>query len=162
MYAVQRPLVDIKNRPRIPIPDEDPYSVAGNGSGGSSGSSGFGASGMGSMMSGHNGQLQLQQQQQLQHQQQQQSQSIANNTNGSNGSVVGGNTNILLNNGSVMGGAGGLNGHMAPTREQLIMQTQQLALKRSEKPPKLPPRDNIYGTHEIPKVSTYRFCFPIT
>lgn len=40
---VQR-LVDIKNRPRIPIPDEDPYSVAGNGggSGGSSGSSGFG------------------------------------------------------------------------------------------------------------------------
>lgn len=38
-------LVDIKNRPRIPIPDEDPYSVAGNGggSGGSSGgSSGFG------------------------------------------------------------------------------------------------------------------------
>lgn len=41
--SVQR-LVDIKNRPRIPIPDEDPYSVAGNGggSGGSSGSSGFG------------------------------------------------------------------------------------------------------------------------
>lgn len=36
--AVQRAL-DIKNRPRIPIPDEDPYSVAGNG-GGSSGSSG--------------------------------------------------------------------------------------------------------------------------
>lgn len=30
--------VDIKNRPRIPIPDEDPYSVAGSGSG-SSGSS---------------------------------------------------------------------------------------------------------------------------
>lgn len=41
--AVQRPL-DIKNRPRIPIPDEDPYSIAGNGggSGNSSGSSGFG------------------------------------------------------------------------------------------------------------------------
>lgn len=39
---VQRPL-DIKNRPRIPIPDEDPYSVAENvgSSGGSSGSSGF-------------------------------------------------------------------------------------------------------------------------
>jgi len=31
--------LDIKNRPRIPIPDEDPYSIA------SSGSSGFGASG---------------------------------------------------------------------------------------------------------------------
>lgn len=30
--------VDIKNRPRIPLPDEDPYSVAGSGSG-SSGSS---------------------------------------------------------------------------------------------------------------------------
>lgn len=43
--SVQRPL-DIKNRPRIPIPDEDPYSIAGNGggSGGSSGSSGFGTS----------------------------------------------------------------------------------------------------------------------
>lgn len=39
---VHRPL-DIKNRPRIPIPDEDPYSIAGNGGGsGSSGSSGFG------------------------------------------------------------------------------------------------------------------------
>lgn len=36
---VKRP-VDIRNRPRIPIPDEDPYSVAG--SGGSSGSSGVG------------------------------------------------------------------------------------------------------------------------
>jgi hypothetical protein len=32
--------MDIRNRPRIPIPDEDPYSVAG--SGGSSGSSGVG------------------------------------------------------------------------------------------------------------------------
>ncbi|KAF6213309.1 hypothetical protein GE061_011027 [Apolygus lucorum] len=31
--------VDIRNRPRIPVPDEDPYSVASNG-GGSSGSSG--------------------------------------------------------------------------------------------------------------------------
>ena len=26
----ERPGVDIRNRPRIPIPDEDPYSVAGN------------------------------------------------------------------------------------------------------------------------------------
>ncbi|GAB0088481.1 hypothetical protein DMENIID0001_029120 [Sergentomyia squamirostris] len=85
---VQRP-VDIKNRPRIPIPDEDPYSVAGNGgSGGSSSSSGFGASGGG--------------------------------------------------------------GHVAATREQLLLQTQQLASRRSEKPPKLPPRDNMYP-HDIPK-----------
>ncbi|XP_046672240.1 uncharacterized protein LOC124362102 isoform X3 [Homalodisca vitripennis] len=40
---MKRSTVDIRNRPRIPIPDEDPYSVAGNG-GGSSGSSGGGGS----------------------------------------------------------------------------------------------------------------------
>jgi len=40
---MKRTTVDIRNRPRIPIPDEDPYSVAGNG-GGSSGSSGGGGS----------------------------------------------------------------------------------------------------------------------
>lgn len=38
LWTVQR-TVDIKNRPRIPIPDEDPYSEAIN-SGSSSGSSG--------------------------------------------------------------------------------------------------------------------------
>lgn len=74
LLPVQRP-VDIKNRPRIPIPDEDPYSIAGNGGGSS----------------------------------------------------------------------------VAATREQLILQTQQLAQRRSEKPPKLPPRDNLYP-HDIPKV----------
>ncbi|XP_049773048.1 uncharacterized protein LOC126161331 isoform X2 [Schistocerca cancellata] len=42
---VKRP-VDIRNRPRIPIPDEDPYSVAGSG-GSSGGSSGGGAGGVG-------------------------------------------------------------------------------------------------------------------
>lgn len=41
--TVQRP-VDIKNRPKIPIPDEDPYSEAA-GSASSSGSSGLGGSG---------------------------------------------------------------------------------------------------------------------
>lgn len=83
---VQR-VVDIKNRPRIPIPDEDPYSVAGNGSGsGSSGSSGF----------------------------------------------------------------AGLGGGVAATREQLLLQSQQHAQRRSEKPPKLPPRENIYP-HDIPR-----------
>lgn len=97
---MQRP-VDIKNRPRIPIPDEDPYSVAGNG-GGSSGSSGFG-------------------------------------TNGVNG-------------------GNGQQGHVAATREQLILQTQQLAQRRSEKPPKLPPRDNLYP-HELPKVLKVRKVF---
>uniref|UniRef100_A0A182T215 Uncharacterized protein n=1 Tax=Anopheles maculatus TaxID=74869 RepID=A0A182T215_9DIPT len=85
--AVQRP-VDIKNRPRIPIPDEDPYSVAGNG-GGSSGSSGFGASG---------------------------------------------------------------SGMVAASREHLMQPTQPMGgQRRSEKPPKLPPRDNLYATHEIGK-----------
>lgn len=87
--------MDIKNRPRIPIPDEDPYSVAGNG-GGSSGSSGFGT---------------------------------GNHSNGVGGGIV------------------------AATREQLLMQTQQHAQRRSEKPPKLPPRENMYP-HDIPKVST--------
>ncbi|KAJ8941437.1 hypothetical protein NQ318_016069 [Aromia moschata] len=81
-FSVQR-VLDIKNRPRIPIPDEDPYSVAGNGSG-SSGSSGF---------------------------------------------------------------AGG---SVAATREQLILQSQQHTQRRSEKPPKLPPRENMYP-HDIPK-----------
>lgn len=96
---VQR-VVDIKNRPRIPIPDEDPYSVAGNG-GGSSGSSGFGN----------------------------------------------GNPNGVL-------GAGGI---VAATREQLLMQSQQHAQRRSEKPPKLPPRENLYP-HDIPKVMQYFFA----
>ncbi|SPP74987.1 uncharacterized protein LOC117581615 isoform X1 [Drosophila guanche] len=102
---VQRPIVDIKNRPRIPIPDEDPYSVAGNGSGGSSGSSGFGSA----------------------HQQQAHAQQLGKH----------------MNNGN--------NGHVAATREQLLLQTQQLAHKRSEKPPKLPPRDNVYAHDLIPK-----------
>ena len=37
--AVKNPrsAIDIRNRPRIPIPDEDPYSIAGSGSSGSSG-----------------------------------------------------------------------------------------------------------------------------
>ena len=64
--AVKRAM-DIRNRPRIPIPDEDPYSVAG--SGGSSGSSGVGTgtSGTGNgngMVAATREQL-LQQQQQL-------------------------------------------------------------------------------------------------
>lgn len=84
--SVHRP-VDIKNRPRIPIPDEDPYSVAGNG-GGSSGSSGFGASGSG----------------------------------------------------------------MVGAPRDHLMQGQPVGQRRSEKPPKLPPRDNLYASHEIVKV----------
>lgn len=41
-------------------------------------------------------------------------------------------------------------GHVASAREQLMLQTQKLASRRSEKPPKLPPRDNMYP-HDIPK-----------
>lgn len=93
LSTVQRP-VDIKNRPRIPIPDEDPYSIAGNGSG-SSGSSGLGPSGLSDT------------------------------------------------------------GRVAATRQQLLLQTQQIVgNKRSEKPPKLPPRDNIY-----PQVFKVGFLF---
>lgn len=42
-------------------------------------------------------------------------------------------------------------GHVAATREQLMLQSQKLASRRSEKPPKLPPRDNIYHPQDIPK-----------
>lgn len=75
---VHRPL-DIKNRPRIPIPDEDPYSTAG----GSSGSSGFGAS----------------------------------------------------------GSFGDSSGRAPSSRDQQLIQAKHSGNKRSEKPPKLPPRD---------------------
>lgn len=151
-WIVQRPVVDIKNRPRIPIPDEDPYSVAGNGSGGSSGSSGFGHNS--ALINQHgnnnisnnnnsnssNGHLQ----QQLSNQQEQQQQQHPNMT--MNGNSNGNITSLHLNNGHH------ISGHMAAKREQLLMQTQQqLAHKRNEKPPKLPPRDNGYG-HDIPKV----------
>ncbi|XP_022130338.2 uncharacterized protein LOC111003893 isoform X1 [Pieris rapae] len=56
---VQRPL-DIKNRPRIPIPDEDPYSIASsnaNGSGSSGSSGGYGHNGHNGhlLTNGHNG-----------------------------------------------------------------------------------------------------------
>ena len=92
-FTVQRP-VDIKNRPRIPIPDEDPYSEAGN----SASSSGSSAGGSGSA------------------------------------------------------GEGGRD-RVAATRDQLLIQTQQFGTRRSEKPPQLPPRDNVYH-HDMPKVST--------
>lgn len=114
-FIVHRPL-DIKNRPRIPIPDEDPYSIAGNGGGsGSSGSSGFG------------------------------------NSNNAPGLSIKINFSyrivlmIFLSNFKLF------TGHVAATREQLLLQTQKLASRRSEKPPKLPPRDNIYHPHDIPK-----------
>lgn len=88
--AVQRP-VDIKNRPRIPVPDEDPYSEANSAS--SSGSSGGGGS----------------------------------------------------------AGEGPGKERVAAAREQLLIQTAQFGTKRSEKPPKLPPRDSTYH-HDLPQV----------
>lgn len=80
---VHRPF-DIRNRPRIPIPDEDPYAIAADIE--SSGSSGFG---------------------------------------------------------------NGIYGHI--TREQMLLQSQYPQMRR-DKPPKLPPRDNMYGQHEMPSV----------
>ena len=40
-----RSAIDIRNRPRIPIPDEDPYSIAGSGSSGGSSGNGNGPHG---------------------------------------------------------------------------------------------------------------------
>ncbi|XP_043473533.1 uncharacterized protein LOC122505758 isoform X2 [Leptopilina heterotoma] len=79
VMAMQRP-VDIKNRPRIPIPDEDPYSVAGI-----------------SSSSGPSDTLQM----------------------------------------------------SRDSREQIYVQSGY-PQRRTEKPPKLPPRENLYG-HDIPK-----------
>lgn len=95
---MQRPF-DISNRPKISLPDEDPYSVLENGED-SSGSSGFG------------------------------------NSAASTGYVV-------------------------STRDQMMI-PQQYQTRRSEKPPKLPPRDNHYG-HNLPKVLKVKFlcCFII-
>jgi len=82
VLALQRP-VDIKNRPRIPIPDEDPYSVAGV------------------------------------------------------SSSVGPSEIMPADRDS---------------REQIYMQSTSYQHRRAERPPKLPPRENLYG-HGIPKVS---------
>lgn len=80
VLALQRP-VDIKNRPRIPIPDEDPYSIAGV-------SSSIGVS-----------------------------ESFQQDRD---------------------------------TRDQIYIQSMNSRQKRTEKPPKLPPRENLYS-HDIPK-----------
>lgn len=180
---VQRPVVDIKNRPRIPIPDEDPYSVAGNGSGGSSGSSGFAhnnamlANGNGTgnqnnnnngignnnnnnSNGNHNGHLQ----QQLQHQQQLTGMPM----NGSgNGTAIGNGNALHLNNGhnmspnGVNGGVGGVGGvigsamagHMASKREQLLVQTQQQLVHKRNEKPPKLPPRDNGYAHDIPKVS---------
>ncbi|KAL2739487.1 hypothetical protein V1477_010876 [Vespula maculifrons] len=80
VLALQRP-VDIKNRPRIPIPDEDPYSVAG--------------------VSSSVGPSEIMQSER-------------------------------------------------DSREQIYMQSTSYQQRRAERPPKLPPRENLYG-HDIPK-----------
>ncbi|XP_023290219.1 uncharacterized protein LOC105696480 isoform X2 [Orussus abietinus] len=79
VLALQRP-VDIKNRPRIPIPDEDPYSVAGASSSGPS--EGLQSS--------------------------------------------------------------------RESKEPIYGQSTSYHQRRAERPPKLPPRENLYG-HDIPK-----------
>ncbi|CRK99486.1 CLUMA_CG012805, isoform A [Clunio marinus] len=82
--------IDIKNRPRIPIPDEDPYSEA---AASSSGGSGLDAS--------------------------------ASTSEGNDERDI---SNIV-----------------SASREQALMQSQQVGNKRNEKPPKLPPRGNNYN-----------------
>lgn len=85
---------------------------------------------------------------------------MAGNGGGSGGSSGGssgfGNGNAIVASPGMMNGNGALvNGNgVAATREQLLMQAQQQQLggRRSEKPPKLPPRDNMYP-HDIPKVN---------
>ncbi|CAB0038339.1 unnamed protein product, partial [Trichogramma brassicae] len=91
--AVPRP-VDIKNRPRIPIPDEDPYSIAGTSS---STERGIGSSGGHPAFAAYK-----------QHQLEREHARLTGHRRG----------------GGSAGGAG--------------------------KPPKLPPRENLYG-HDIPK-----------
>lgn len=78
--------MDIKNRPRIPIPDEDPYSVAGVSS-------------------------------------------------------------------SV--GPSEITSADRDSREQIYIQSTSYQHRRAERPPKLPPRENLYG-HGIPKVSVVK------
>ncbi|XP_011301150.1 uncharacterized protein exp [Fopius arisanus] len=81
ILALQRP-VDIKNRPRIPIPDEDPYSVAG----------------------------------------------VSSSSGPSDGRDMG----------------------RDPRQESIYGQSSSYHQRRAERPPKLPPRENLYG-HGIPK-----------
>lgn len=80
--------MDIKNRPRIPIPDEDPYSVAGVSS-----------------------------------------------------SIIGVSEPFQQDR---------------ETREQIYAQSTSSRTRRVERPPKLPPRENLYG-HDIPKVIEQSF-----
>lgn len=99
---IQHPL-DVRIRPRIPVPDENPYSIAENicSRCGNSGNSG----------------------------------NLGNLGNSSNSRFITTSANET--------------GHAAPNREQLS-KLQKPSPKRSEKTPKLPPRDNIYP-HDIPE-----------
>lgn len=82
VLALQRP-VDIKNRPRIPIPDEDPYSIAG----------------------------------------------LSSSSGPSDAREAGRDTR----------------------QESIYGQSSAYQARRGERPPKLPPRENLYS-HDIPKV----------
>ncbi|GLG95027.1 Uncharacterized protein GBIM_02086 [Gryllus bimaculatus] len=55
--GLKRAPLDIRNRPRIPVPDEDPYSVAGSGGSGGSGSSGASSGGAGGVVAAAREQL---------------------------------------------------------------------------------------------------------
>lgn len=77
--------------------------------------------------------------------------SALNSSNGNGGNVVGFDGGIKQS--LSIKSSPTIAGHVAVAREQLMQQAQKLAQKRSDKPPKLPPRDTgMYHPHDIPKV----------
>ncbi|KAJ8684432.1 hypothetical protein QAD02_020224 [Eretmocerus hayati] len=112
VLALQRP-VDIKNRPRIPIPDEDPYSVAG-----ASTSSGPSDAAREQLYVAYK-----------QHRAEQRERSGREPPTRNGGGPSSGDT-------------------LLQPRDQRL--GQQQPSRRGERPPKLPPRENLYG-HDIPK-----------
>ena len=58
------------------------------------------------------------------------------------------NCNEVDSSGSSGFGASGIYGHIAREQQQIMLQSHYPPLRR-EKPPKLPPRDNHYGHHEL-------------
>ena len=129
---------DIRNRPRIPIPDEDPYSVAGSGSSGSSDSHGNGGAANGANGVGGNG-----------------GGSSSSGASGGGGGGGGAASKAMASAAGKLDAAGAAVGHGAVNGNGVASAAGANGKehRRADKPPKLPPRDNgIYGSN-IPKVS---------